>query len=290
MKKKTIDVKRIEWFDDRCYKIRYENDQKLEVEEFIPSVTTKLNVSPKPYLLKWYADLGYREARMRMFEAGERGSRVHWAWETYCSGGVVIYDPIKTPIYDNTEIEEIKKKYNQHFFMLRDQGEMWDFLKLQKFYQIVKPFFTMNEQTVFDLQYKDAGTTDNIFGIEAGKYFINGAKEVELEKGLYIFDAKTGSAVGDDAKMQVCAYWECVNYMKDNGMIELPPDLEIKGAIIGHTSALTRKGIAGFSAIVLDHKDKEMYYRRYRNISEVWLDNNPNFEPLIRELPGYIAL
>ena len=41
-----IEVKQIAWFDDRFYKIRYENDKKVEVEDYIPSITTKLNALP----------------------------------------------------------------------------------------------------------------------------------------------------------------------------------------------------------------------------------------------------
>lgn len=288
MKKQIIKVKQISWFDDRAYKIRFENEQKLEIDEFLPSVTTKLKVKPKPWLLKYYADLGYKEARMRLYEAGERGSRIHWAWEAFVNGGVVIYDPIKAPIYNDEEIAEIKGQF-AHSFVLREQGEMWDFLKLKEFYTRINPNFKLCEQTVFDLDHKDAGTLDNIFGIKAGEYEINGAKIIKLEDGLYIFDAKTGASVGDEACMQVSAYYKCLLYMLKNKMIELPDQL-IKGAIIGHTQAVTRKGIIGFGTKVLNVEEMEEYYRRFRNLAKVWEDENPNFSPIIRELPGYVAL
>lgn len=289
MPKTKPELKRIEWFDDRCYRIRYENLKKEEIEEYLPSVTTVLNVSPKPFLLKWYADLGYREARLRMFEAAERGSRIHWAWETYCSGGVVIYHPIKTPIYDDTEIEEIKKKYGGHYFMLRDQGEMWDFMKLAEAHKRLKPTFKLNEQTVFNLTTKEAGTADNLFKITEGEYEINGAKPVKLS-GYYVVDVKTGAAVGDEAKMQITAYAQCLTFMHKNNFIDLPDDFSISGGLILHTSSQTKKGIAGLSSILVDIDEMHTLYSRYRNLYDVWSDTNPNFAPIMRQLPGYEAL
>jgi hypothetical protein len=288
-KTKQVEVKRIEWFDDRCYRIRYENDQKVDVEEYLPSITTILNVSPKPFLLKWYADLGYREARLRMFESAERGSRIHWAWETAVSGGVVIYNPIKAPLYDNEEIEELKKKFNQHYFMLHNQDEMWDFMKLEKFYKAINPKFKLCEETIFNLDSKMAGTMDNIFHIAEGEYQISGAKPVKLEEGLYLFDVKTGNTISDEAKLQLSAYWNLVDYMRRNKFIELP-DVEIKGAIIGHTSAQTKTGIEGFSAIVINKEQQQKYYSRFQNLYAVWIDTNPNFAPKQRQLKGYITL
>jgi len=292
-KKKGIEIKRIEWFDDRCYRIRYDNDKKVEVEEFLPSVTTILGISPKPFLLKWYGDLGYREARLRMFEAGERGSRIHWAWETAVSGGIVIYHPIKTPLYEETEIEELKKKHNNHYFILRDQGEMWDLMKLQKFYEAIKPEFKMCEETIFDLENKFAGTMDNLFLIKAGEYMINGAKPVVLEEGLYIFDVKTGSSVSDEAKLQMAAYYKAIKSMIANKFLASfrdLPEAEIKGAIIGHTNAQTKKGIEGFASIVIPAADLEVYYSRFQNLHRVWKDLNKDFTPKQRQLVGYVTL
>jgi hypothetical protein len=183
----------------------------------------------------------------------------------------------------------VKKKFNQHYFILRDQGEMWDFMKLQKFYEAIKPEFKMCEETIFDLENKFAGTMDNLFHIKAGSYEINGAKPVVLEEGLYIFDVKTGSSVGDEAKMQMSAYMSAVKYMKDKKFIELP-DVEFKGAIIGHTSAQTKKGIEGFASIVLSMEELFNYYRRFKNIHNVWQDLNKDFKPKQRQLVGYVTL
>jgi len=287
---KKIELKQIDWFDDHFYKIRYENDQKVEVEVYIPSVTTKLGALSKPQLQRWYGDVGNREAFLRMTEASDRGSRIHWAWECFTSGGVVIYHPDKTPLFDNEELEELKKRYNQHYFILRNQDEMWNFMKLEAFHKAVKPTFSLSEQKVFNLDTMDAGTMDNLFGVKEGTYLINGSKPVKLETGLYLFDAKTGSYVGAEAKMQLSAYWACLVWMARNKFIELPEDMEIQGAIIGHTSAKTRSGIEGFSATVIPKDEIEDYYRRYRNIAAVWESEFSSMKPKIRQIPGYVAL
>jgi len=291
-KKGKVEVKQIAWFDDRFYKVRYENDKKVEVEDYIPSVTTKLGALAKPQLTKWVGDLGNREANLRRVESADRGTRIHWAWETYCGGGVVIYQPDRIPLYDKEELDELIKKFNGHYFILRNQDEMWSFTKLSKFHKAIKPYFTLNEHIVYDLGNRDAGTMDNLFGIEKGEYMICGTKPVKLERGLYLFDAKTGNYVGNEAKMQLSAYWGCVNYMDDNGLIELPDGSDgiIKGAIIGHTSATTKNGIEGFSAIYIDGDELVDYYRRYRNISEVWESEFGSVKPKIRQLEGYVAL
>ena len=293
IKKGKVELKQIAWFDDRFYKVRYENDQKVEVEDYLPSVTTKLGALSKPMLTRWYGDLGNREAHLQMNEKAERGSRIHWAWETFCGGGVVIYQPDRTPLFDDEEFAELVKRYNNHYFVLRNQDEMWNFLKLSKFHKAIKPYFTLNEHIVYDLKNRDAGTMDNLFGIEAGEYEINGSKAVKLERGLYLFDAKTGNYVGNEAKMQLSAYWGCLNFMIRNGLIELPDtseDNEIKGAIIGHTSSQTRTGIEGFSAIVITLDEIQDYYRRYRNISAVWDSEFGSAKPKIRQIEGYVAL
>jgi len=287
--KKNIELKRIDWFDDRFYKIKYTNEQQVDIEDYLPSVTTKLGALSKPMLTRWYGDLGNREAKLQMNEKAERGSRIHWAWETYVKAGVVIYDPPKTPLYNQEEKDEIIKRHNGHFFLLHTQDEMWNFLKLRQFHQAIKPYFSMSEATIFDIANRDAGTMDNLFGIEEGEYAINGAKVVKLEKGLYIFDAKTGNYVGNEAKMQLGAYWGCINYMIDNRMIDLP-EQQIKGAIIGHTSAKTKNGIEGFSAIVINALDLSEYYNRYRSIAKVWDSEFGTLKPKIRQLEGFVAL
>lgn len=293
MQNQIIEVKQIDWFDERFYKIRYENEAKVEVEDYFPSVTTKLGALPKPQLLHWYGDIGNREANLRRNEAADSGSRVHWAWQTYCTAGIVIYNPPKAPIYDEEEIKELKEKYNQHFFMLYNQDEMWSFMKLVAFYQAVKPYKMLSEHTVYDIDNRDAGTMDNLFGIPEGEYMINGSKPVKLARGLYLFDAKTGNYIGNDSKMQLAAYWGCIMFMIRNGLIDLPEkeeDRNIVGAIIGHTAAKTRSGIEGFSATVLNVDDLQEYYKRYRNIAAVWESEFGTLKPTIRQVPGYITL
>jgi len=277
-----MEVKQIDWFDDHFYKIRYENEAKVEIEDYIPSVTTKLGALAKPFLMGWYGDIGTREARMRTSEQADRGSRIHWAWECYTTGGVVIYDPIKTPVYTKEEIDEIIKKNNNNYFIIRDQNEMYQVMKLEKFYKALNPLSCISETIVYDIENRNAGTMDNMFSIREGEYEINGSVPLRLGEGFYIFDLKSGNYLGKEARMQVACYSKCAVAM---GLVD-----EVQGALIGHTASNTKKGIEGFSTIHLTQDDIEQEYQDYTDIAKVWERNFGNKKPTIRQIPGIIKL
>lgn len=279
---KKIEVKQIDWFDDHFYKIRYENEAKVEIEDYIPSVTTKLGALAKPFLIGWYGDIGTREARFRTTEQADRGSRIHWAWECYTTGGVVIYDSPKTPIYDKEELDKIINASKGNFLILRDQDEMYQIMKLEKFYKILKPISYASESIVYDIENRDAGTMDNLFKINAGEYEVNGSVPLKLDGGFYIFDLKSGNYLGKEARMQVSCYAKCAVSMG------LAPDIE--GALIGHTASKNKKGIEGFSTVHLTKEDIEQEYQDYRDIAKVWERNFGTRKPTIRQIPGIIKL
>ncbi len=277
-----IEVKQIDWFDDHFYKIRYENEAKIEVEDYIPSVTTKLGALAKPFLIGWYGDIGTREARLRTMEQADRGSRIHWAWETYTTGGVVIYDSPKTPIYTKEEVDKIIESSKGNYLILRDQEEMYQMMKMEKFYKALDPISCASESIVYDIENRDAGTMDNLFEINSGEYEINGATLLKLGGGFYIFDLKSGNYLGKEARMQVACYAKCAVSM---GLVP-----EIEGALIGHTASKTKKGIEGFSTVHLTQDDIEQEYQDYRDIARVWDRNFGTRKPTIRQIPGIIKL
>lgn len=272
-----MEVKSVEWFDDRFYKIKL-GDGKID---YIPSVTTKLGALAKPFLIRWYGDLGTREANRQKIEKADRGTRIHHAWWVYTTNGAVIYQPDNHPIYNKDELSEVCKKYGNHVSIIRNQDEMYQVTKLQKFYKAINPTETNSEVTVCDPEMRDAGTTDNIFNISSGEYMVNGAKPLVLTGGKYIFDLKTGTAVGKEARMQVACYAKIVEKM------DMGP---IVGGLIGHTQAKTKNGIAGFSTIHMTQEELAIEYSDYRDVAKVWERNFGNTKPRVRTLPSIIVI
>ena len=275
-------VELVEWFDDHFYRIDY-YDETLKLQtRYIPSVTTKLGAVAKPFLTRWYGDLGTREAQMRVSEAADRGSRVHYAWFVYRTGGVVLFQPLGRVGYSSDEIRALEEQYKGNMAILQHQGEMYDLYKLQLWTNAVKPRMEYSEKIVYSLTDNDAGTVDGIDWLEAGSYSVNESEVLKIEEqGYYIIDLKTGNYVGNEAKMQVAEYAKCVDHM------ELP--IKITGAIILHTSAKNKKGIPQFNAIYLNRQDIETYYQQYREVAKVWESQFGNLKPKVFAFPKMIT-
>ena len=272
-------VVQISWFDDHFYRVTTEENGEIK-EVFIPSVTTKLNAINKPFLYNWYGDLGTREANLRKMERAERGSRIHLAWQVYTTGGAVVYQPEKRPVYTQQQILEIEEKY-RNIVILYNQDEMWDICKLKQWVEIVKPVFTSSEQIIYSLELNDAGTMDNLLAIKDGAYFINGAKSLFLPAGEYILDLKTGNEVGNEAFMQVSRYRKLVQKMK----IADP-----KGALIIHTGSKNKTGIEGLSTIYLDRDAMDKWDSDYELVAQLWHRQFGDRKPKVFDMPSLITL
>jgi len=277
---KAIDVKLVEWFDDHWYKVRYINEAKQEVEDYFASVTTKLGALHKGFLAHWRGQVGNVEADRIFMEGCDKGSRIHHAWYTYMNGGAVVFQKDRNPAYTKEEMAEIVKKYKENICVLRRQEDMLDVHKLQRMCQVLKPTPAFNEHTLYDVDEHDAGTTDNIFDIEAGSYMVAGAKALTLPKGRYIFDLKTGKSIDDTARKQVSRYAVMAEKMGLG---------TISGALIGHTGASTRSGIQGLTVVYLTRKQIIEENEKYLRIARVWDDNFTTAKPKVFQLPALIS-
>lgn len=267
-----------QWFDDRCYRItKYEGEQRFD--HSITSVTTNLGIEEKPFVLKWYADLGWDEARKRLHESQDRGKRIHFAFWVYLNGGIVIYNPWQSPFYSDEQIEEQKKSVNGIFMVLKNQDEMVALWKLQRFMEIVNPTIRNTEKIVYSIEKDIAGTMDVEFFIEKGKYDVNGREQLVIPKsGVYVADLKTGNSIGSVWE-QLAAYTEALEEMRNT---------EIDGALCLHTSASTRSGIEGFSANLKMREELKPHYDMYKHLAAAWKFRNPNFGPKVFEFPTKI--
>jgi hypothetical protein len=281
MKKKTLDVRMIDWFDDHWYRVRFMDERKIEIEDYFASVTTKLGILSKPHLIRWYADLGYQEAKRRMREAADRGTRIHWAWFTYTQGGAVVYQNPRTPAYEKHELDEIFQRFNNNVWVIENQDEHYDFLKLVQMFRLLKPRIVEAEKTVYNVEHREAGTADNILNIEEGEYMISGSKPLTLPGGLYIGDLKTGASVGSEAFQQISAYVHCAESMGYDRFV---------GALIYHTQGASRSGIEGLKVYFLNRDEIEQHYQDYRDISRVWERQGLGRKPIIRQMPCLVVL
>lgn len=274
-----IEVKMIEWFDDHFYKIKCTslvNGIPIESSDYFPSVTTKLQVISKPFIARWRGDIGNREADLRMFEASERGVRIHHAWYTMTTGGIVIYNPWQHPNYTEEEIQKLSSDNFGNIAIVRYQDEMYDLYKLQRWLQIVKPKILGSELINYSVKNRDAGTLDNLFEIEEGKYLINGKEALFLPGGVYVVDLKSGNNVDDDAFMQTGDYAFNVQEMGIASPV---------GTLILHTGAKTRTGIEGLSTLYRSKEQMEQDYQDYRLAAALWERKNGNMKPKVFEFP-----
>lgn len=270
------DVVLIEWFNAHYYKVTLPDGQA----RFIPSVTTKLGILDKPQLARWRGDVGNREADARMYEAAEKGTRIHWAYATSLQSGAVVYNPWQKPVYTEEGLTELRAKHKS-IATLRTQEEMWAICKLAEQFKRLAPEVMGVEETVFDLEQNDAGTIDSIFKIKEGDYLISGAKPLHLQAGIYINDLKTGSFVGDDVWLQLAPY--AVMYEKKHGV-------QVAAALVTHTGSTVKSGISGLKTMVCSRKELDLYYSKYRNISEVWCDRHEGEQPETFQFPSIVTM
>jgi len=269
------DVVLIEWFNAHYYKVTVDGQAR-----FIPSVTTKLGVIDKPQLARWRGDLGNREADFRMYDAAQKGTRIHWAYAVSLESGCVVFDPWQKPIYTKEGLAELEAKHKR-IAILRTQEEMWAICKLAEQFKRLGPEVLGVEETVYDLEMGDAGTIDSIFQVKGGDYLISGSKPLHLSPGIYINDLKTGSFVGDDVWLQIAPY--VIMYEKKHGV-------KVIGGLVTHTGSTMKTGIAGLKTMYCSREEIQNYYNQYRRISDVWMDRHQGEEPETFQIPSMITM
>lgn len=265
----------VEWFDDRWYKI----NRKDAPPDYYPSVTTKLGIVAKDFLAKWRGDIGNREADMRLFEAQERGKRIHSGWESLTLGGAVVFNPPSKPNFTEEQLADIRAKHT-FIEIIKYQEEMYQLVKLQKFLDEVEPEIVASELMTYSDTYREAGTIDNVFKIKEGEYFINGRNPVYLKAGVYIGDLKTGNSFDDNAYMQMAAYANA--YFERTGIKPV-------GSLGIHTSAKTKTGIPGLAVYLRSSEEMEQDFKDFRAVSSVWERKHKDDRPETFDLPTVLS-
>ena len=278
-----VSVKMIQWFDEHWYRVTVIKEDGTETYDYIPSVTTKLNAYPKPFLARWRGDVGNREADARVRESSSKGTRIHYCDTLLVNGGTVIYNPFERPNYTPEAIAELRGSTDREVFILQDQDEMYQVWKFQRWMELLKPEVVGADLTVYSLTTRDAGTVDFVFKIAEGVYSVAGAKPLHIPGGIYIVDLKSGAALYEEAKLQVSAYRKCYNEYRE-------PGEQVCGALILHTNAKTKGGIKGLTTELLTAEELDSDYEVYRHVTAVWEHEHKGDLPDIFEFPALIQL
>ena len=264
------------WFDERFYRIK-----KNSEEHYIASVTTKLGVERKFHLERWIGEVGWERAQSIKYESSERGKRIHFALSTYLTGGTVIFNDWRSPLYTDNDIKEMQKE--GFVFVLKDQGEMLDIWKLQQFFDLVKPKILHSEKIVYSIERDIAGTLDIAMEIEKGVYVSGSGKNSTVvdipETGVYIADLKTGKTVEDSVWRQLAPY--ALSY-EEMGLGSP------SGCLVLHSGATTEGGIPGLSVKLATRDELPPYLEDYEHLAAIWKRNNPNKGPVVFKFPSKI--
>lgn len=307
-KKKSISAKalmdlirakgyRVEWFDDRFYKIfiplninpdliknipdNFKEWTGEEIEIFLPSVTTINNATEsKPYLGKWRGEVGNKRADEIITEALDRGSNIHNAIDAYVNGTDIIFQNPKTMNITDDEIKQYKKKRKRPVLIIKKQDEMIQLARFQNLIQYIKPKILSSEETIFSLEECYAGTLDQTWYVEGGIYEINSNRtKQELRSGIYIVDFKTGKGYDEQSTyIQLAAYLQAHN-LKD----------KIVGALGIHLNADTKSGIEGVKIHIRYKEDLINYYEQFLLYKKIFFFNNPIF-PKKYEFPQILSI
>lgn len=241
----NVDVKanRINRFDQQWYQIVLP-DKEVD----LPSVTTYLDVFPKGLGFKlWLQNVGDKADSIRN-EAGQLGSHVHKIIEMTLRGESVSFENLDGT--RNCSLEEWER-YMSWCLWYQDAVKNAG----------LKPLYI--EQIVHSVELEMAGTIDLI---------------AETKLGIFIFDWKSGSFVGDTAEIQVSTYITLANRMEVFGNI-------VGGNIVQLHPSLNKKG---FRASAVENVD--VNFQTMLNCQQIWKRVNKNAKPKYKIYPNEVSL
>lgn len=288
---------RVEYFDDRFYKIILPLDTHPDwlknipsnlievtvngIEIFLTSVTTYLGkVINKEFLGRWRGDVGNRRADEIIDKALNKGSIIHNCIDRLCSGTDIIYQNLKTQNISNKEIKEYTKKTRRPVLLIHEQEQMIQVARFQKLINILKPEILSAEQTVFSLQHAYAGTLDQVWNLAGGSYNINSSRtKTDITGGLKIIDFKTGNNYDEAGTcLQLSAYY-MAHHLKD----------QITGAIGVHLNSDNKTGVDGVKLYIYDIEQLKYYFEQFQTYQKIFNYSNP-VRPKRFEIPLIISM
>lgn len=287
---------RVEYFDDRFYKVTVPKDDKRlatapehwitrheeEADIYCPSVTTVIGHSkPNDFLVRWRGDVGNREADRRMSEAAEKGSIIHDCCQKFCEGWTIVYQNPHTQFPPNAIIDQLKKQYDDKVYVTSRQDIQIQVARFERLLDILQPEILGIEHNLYyigDICY--GGTIDYIWKLKGGEYSITKKTPEVIEGGVYVVDLKSGNAAGDFNFIQTAPYMKA--YTAETGT-------KLKGSIILHTNSSNKTGIEGVKLYIKTGQELKPYYEQFTNYYKVFVSDYRELKPVIFDIPAIIS-
>lgn len=299
----SLDVKqikgvRVEWFDDRFYRVDvpanldesyFKNipPQYIEhvkehsvIEVFLPSFTTIYgNTEPMPFIPKWRGKVGNLEADIISEVAKQKGSNIHNAVDLLLKGHAIVFVNLKTNNVTDSEIKEFRKKHKRPVHILYSQEEMIQVTRYKRILDLIKPIVVDSEQHLFNFKECYAGTRDQKWLIEKDiAVKVTKKTTIELKAGMYVVDLKTGKHFDDKyASTQLSAYAEAD-----------PETDKIVGGIGIDLNNDRSSGVDGFKLMVKTREELAPYFEHFKDLKRIFFFSNPA-RPKKYELPLVIT-
>ena len=178
--------------DERWY-------QYPKTKEWFSSSSWISSYCPSKELAIWMAKKGLDEAELVKQEAGAKGSRIHKGVEILACGGEVNHNDSFSD--GDGEIKEISFEEYRGIISFKDWCAE------------AKPKFLKTEQTVFNEEYKYAGTLDAV---------------ADIGGVVYLLDYKTSSQIYDNHLAQLISYFHA-DGIKADKMAILQLDYSVGG-------------------------------------------------------------
>jgi hypothetical protein len=224
------------------------------------SYTTVLSYMPtSPFFIKWLKDHTAEESESLLEDAGLQGSKVHHTIELMLKGDIVEPSGMTKENINGLLLHEKKLiTYLRQEYTEKEDKMIRGFINFWNDYaaETIK-----SEFTVYSDEVKCAGTCDWVGNIKLG---LDGKKEI------VVVDWKTGKGVYDSHHRQVAAYFYAIKEMITKKIIKIK---EPTRGFLLHLKT-TKKGYD-----LIEVKNIEEQYSRFKNVNREWDWANPNAKP-----------
>jgi hypothetical protein len=244
------EIKTITFLDERFY-------QSPDTGSWYPSNTTILDVYPKGYgYIQWLKDLG-SNADQVMKRAGEQGTHIHDAIESYLKG--------KELIWKDDDKEE--PNYTLEEWMM--------ILKFVDFYNTYKPETIAIEAPLVSDTLGFGSRLDYICRLPA------------FPDDVWYIDWKSGGGIYKSHEIQASACQEIWNEKEEikvtrTGLLHL--DASTRGA------DKTGKTIQGLGWKLVEVQDQPKTYELFKHALAIWKEENPNPLPKNMIYPDRVSM
>jgi len=241
------DLNIIQCHDERFY-------EHIETGTYWPSATTILDVYPRGYgYIQWLKNMGSNADKI-MREAGEKGTRIHDAIESFFKG------------------KELKwhSKEKENFTL--DEWKM--LLRFFEFYETYKPNPLALEISMVSPKLGIGGTLDLVCTLEG------------YPDDVFYIDWKSGNGIYKSHKLQASAYQQLWNETQSRKITRLGC-LHLKAMTRGADKS--GKKIQGAGWKFDEVEDSEHCWKLFKHTQAVWKEENPNPKPKNLVFPDRIS-